>query len=201
MRNIWTKLLGSAERSTLRGQLYPWGMAALVTSIVPVLWVFVLGAVPVSRDGAEQTGYLLAEARTLRVSVTIVFLAVGVVLSIPPVRAMCSTSGWRARAAYLFSALAIGILCFVFPVLSTFWSLVWISEAMPPRRPFLWAFFGYHDPRIMILELAVSLPVNAMALAACSLLIRWSRAGVYVVVASIVSFIVLLVSYSVLVTD
>ncbi|GEM_PF-2044686 len=201
MRDIWKKLVGNTEGNALWGQLYPWGMAALVTSVLPALWALVLGAAPFSLDSEEQAGYLLAEARAFRLSVAVLFLAVGVVLSISPVRAMFRTSGWRVRAAYLFSTLAIGILYFVFPLLSTFWTLVWISGAMPMRRPFLWAFFGYHDPRITILEFAVSLPINSMALAACSLLIRWSRVGAYVVVGSIVIFIALLMSYSVLVTD
>lgn len=201
MRDIWKKLVGNTEGNAWWGQLYPWGMAALVTSVLPALWVLVHGVVPFSLDGEEHADYLLAEARALRLSVAVLFLAIGVILSISPVRAMFRTSGWRTRAAYLFSTLAIGILCFVFPLLSTFWTLVWISGAIPIRRPFLWAFFGYHDPRIMILDLALSLPMNSMALAACSLLIRWSRVGAYVVVGSIVISIALLLFYSVLVTD
>jgi hypothetical protein len=181
------------EHRPLWRQVGPWLFAALIASVVPVLWALLFGVAPSSFDSEEQTGYLLAEALNLRRLISIMYLAVGVVLSIPSICAVFRTSGWRTRAAYLCSTLAIGVLCFVFPLLSTFWTLVWISGEIPTRRPFLWAFFGYHDPRLMILEYALPIPMTSMALAALSLLIRWSHAGAYVVAGSVVIFIALLV--------
>lgn len=201
MREIWKQRFGRTRGDSLWGQIYPWVMAALVTSVVPVLWALLFGVSPPPLDSEEQAGYLLAEALNLRRVISIMFLAVGVVLSIPSVRAMFRASGWRTRAAYLCLTLAIGLLCFVFPLLSTFWTLVWISVEIPMRRPFLWAFFGYHDSRLMILEHALPIPMNAMVLAVFSLLIRWSRTGAYIVVSSVVIFVALLVFHGVLVTD
>lgn len=201
MREIWKRRFGCTRGDSLWGQLYPWVMAALVTSVVPVLWALLFGASPPPLDSEEQTGYLLAEALNLRRVISIMFLGVGIVLSIPSVRAIFRASGWRTRAAYLCLTLAIGVLCFVFPLLSTFWTLVWISVEIPLRRPFLWAFLGYHDSRLMILEHALPIPMNAMFLAGFSLLIQWSRAGAYIVVGSVVIFVALLVLHSVLVPD
>jgi hypothetical protein len=53
----------------------------------------------------------------------------------------------------------------------------------------------------MILEYALPIPLNAMVFAALSLLIRWSRIGVYILVGSIVIFIALLLIHGIVLSD
>ncbi len=195
MSDIPKKPIDNAQGESLWGRIRPWVIAALTTSIIPVLWALRFEIALPSFEREEMAGDLLVSALNVRRLVSIVFLAIGVLLSIPSIRVVFRTSGWRARAAYLFVTLATGVLCFVLPLLSIYETLMWITGKSPTRPPVLWTFL-YHDPIRTMLEYALPLPMISMELAGLSLLIQRSRVAVYIVVSSVAVFIALLVLFA-----